>query len=490
MTDCQKSADGSGAYCCDNDSSGDCCNDTSSTFIIRAVVTSVATVSQTNFAATPSSTASKSASTNTPTASPSAISSSSGVKVGVGVGVGVGALIIIALALGWFLRRRRIKDQKRSGYGGPNEAHEIETLKKPDTPSELAHDRTTEVPAELAQGQNRPVEMDSGTGTSHLDGASNEQPFLNPGVIHPHRVPNEPSSLPAPSQDSQRTVRPAFSTSSIVHPGLLDAAATASKFLNQENTAPAPAPSPEPSAQQARSFTRDEASAPLSPDENPLLPFPPKSSSKSHLPPPLSANQPSPAVADRLNPPTAKRPFHSAPPTPRKSIHQIFSTAPRHPAIQVVPPTPQHSVKYFPSLLPAEPVVSENGPSIVKAMQRGHPQPLQSSRPLSFATPPSTDGVFHGPYPADSPLRGSSMAGSTLKDLSAANGAHQGLNPAGTVRNDSSSTDYANFQSSTHNLNAPDSTAIRNYSHKLTKQQSQQFRDGTRSAHVENMAIF
>ncbi|MCJ1267002.1 hypothetical protein MMC22_006887 [Lobaria immixta] len=470
---------------------------------MNAVVTSVTSVTETktrSYTTSSSSTTTTSSvpttttstSTNT-TASHNTTSSSSGVKIGVGVGVTVGALIIIALALLWFLRRRRNKNQKIIDYGGPNAPHETEALKSPESVSELAHDRTTEIPAELSPGQNHPVEMDSGTGISHRGGAPNEQPVSSTSTNHSHGPPHESSSLPMPSPDLQRTVRPAFSTSSIVHPGLLDAAAAASRFLDRPSTAPTPAPSPEPSDQLARSLTQDGNSAPLSPDENPLMPFPPKSSSRSHLPPPLSANQPSSAVADRLNPPTSKRPFDSAPPTPKKSFQQIFSTAPKQPSIQVVPPTPRQTVKDLPSLPSAGSNIVENAPSTIKARLRNHPQPLQSNRPLSFASPPSRDPAIQEPYPPDFPLRSSTMAGLTVVDPNAANSRHQGSDPVGPVADDPNPTDFVVVQS-THDSNAsdssaPDSTSIRNYSHKITRQRSQQFWNGTSSAHVENMGM-
>lgn len=485
-------------YCCDNDSSGDCCKDTDSTFVLGAIVTSLKSVTETKtrsyttsssstLTTSSSSTATKPTSTNTPTTSASTIPSNSGVKIGVGVGLGVGALVIFALALLWFLRRRRNNDQKRSGYGGPNMSHEAESLKRPETPSELVHDRTTEIPAELPQGPNHPVEMDSFTRIGHVDGASSEQTFPNTGTNHAHGFPNESSSLPAPFQDLQPTVRPAFSTSSIVHPGLLDAAATASRYLDRptpvqtpvQTPFQSPAPTPEPSEQQERSFMHDGSSAPLSPDQNPLLPFPPKTSSKSHIPPPLSANQPSPAVARRLNAPTSNnRPFHSAPPTPRKSFQQNFSM-PKQPSIRVVPPTPQQTVKDLPSLPTAQPPVTETAPSNIQAVIRNHPQPLQSNRPLSFASPPSRDSIVHEPYPVDFPLRSSSMAAFSLMNPNAASSASQGLDPASAVGNDLSSTDFFNFQSTTYDFNVPyfnalDSTAIRNYSYKITTQQSRE----------------
>lgn len=457
-----------------------------------ATTTSASTTSSSTTSASTTS-----ASTSTSTAIESTNSSGSGNKVGVGVGVGVAAVVIIALALLWFLRRRRNKNKKLSGYGDSNLPHEVEALKSLEMSSELAHDRTTEIPAELSQGHNHPVELDSSIAISHFDGVSNEQPFSGSGTNSPHGVSNESSPLPAVSQDFQRTVRPAFSTSSIVHPGLLDAAATASRFLDRPNPAPSPVRTPEPPEQQATSSTQVEASAPQSPDENPLMPFPPKSSSKSHISPPLSANQPSPAVADRLNPPTSKRPFHSAPATPRKAINQMFSTAPKQPSIQVVPPTPQQSVKGLPSLPTAERPVAGNAPSTIKGMLRNHPQPLQSNtRPLSFAAPPSSDWLVHEPYPVDFPLRSSSMADPSVMDPSTANTAHQNLDPAGPAGGDSDFIDFAISQPSTHDSNAPhsnalNSTAIRNYSHKLTIQQmrqSQQFRDGgDSSAHAENM---
>lgn len=367
--------------------------------------------------------------------------------------------------------------------------HETEALKSPESVSELAHDRTTELPAELSPGQNHPAEMDSGTVISHRDGAPNEQPVSGTDTNHSYGSPNELSSLPMPPPDLQRTVRPAFSTSSIVHPGLLDAAAAASRFLDRPSTAPTPAPSPELSDQPVRSLTHDEISAPLSPDENPLMPFPPKSSSRSHLPPPLSANQPSSAVANRLNPPTSKRPFNSAPPTPKKSFQQIFSAAPKQPSIQVVPPTPRQTVKDLPSLPSAGPNVVENAPSTIKAMLRNHPQPLQSNSPLSFASPPSRDSAIQEPYPPDFPLRSSSMAGLTLMDPNAANSRHQGSDPVGPVANDPNPIDFVVVQS-THDSSVPDSTSIRNYSHKITRQRSQQFWNATSSAHVENMGMF
>ena len=477
-------------YCCDNDGSGDCCKNTDSTFVIDAIVTSVTSVTETkkrsyttsSSSTSSSSTTTKSASTNTPTASPSTTPSNSGVKIGVGVGVGVGALVIFALALLWFLRRRRNNDQKRSGYGGPNMSYEAESLKRPETPSELVHDRTTEIPAELPQGQNRPVELDSFTRSGHVDGASSEQPFSNTGTNHAHGLQNESSSLPTPSQDLQPTVRPAFSTSSIVHPGLLDAAATASRYLDQptpvQTPVQTPAPTPEPSEQQERSFMHDGNSAPLSPDQNPILPFPPKTSSKSHIPPPLSANQPSPAVARRLKASTSNRQFHSAPPTPKKSFQQNFSM-PKQPSIQVVPPTPQQTVKDLPSLPTAQPLAAETAPSNIQTVIRNHPQPLQSNRPLSFTSPPSRDSVVQEPYPVDFPLRSSSMAAFSLMNPNAAGSARQGLDPASAVGNDSSSTDFFDFQSTTYDFNVPyfnalDSTAIRNYSHKITIQQSRE----------------
>lgn len=112
---CQKSANVSGAYCCDNDNSGDCCNNADSTFVLGALVTSVSIVTESitrNYTISSSSTISSSftntmpASTSTSNASPSTTSSSSGVKFGVGAGVGVGALVTIALALLWSLWRR------------------------------------------------------------------------------------------------------------------------------------------------------------------------------------------------------------------------------------------------------------------------------------------------------------------------------------------------------------------------------------------------
>lgn len=491
-------------YCCDGDSSGDCCKDTSATFVISAVVTSVTRVSETktrsystsSSSTTPSSSttaksATTSVSTNTSTAIQSTHSSNSGVKIGVGVGVGVAALITIALGLVWFLRRRRIQDNPQSLHSGPNLPHEVEAPKPVESPSELAHDQTTEIPAELPQGQNHPVEMDASTEINHLDGSSNGQPFSDTGADYPHGVPIQPAT----SLDFQRTVRPAFSTSSIVHPGLLDAAATASRFLDRPSTAPTPAPTPEPSEQQMRSSSHDELSAPISPDENPLLPFPPKSSSKSRLPPPLSANQPSASVADRLNPSKSWRPFKSAPQTPIRSFHQYFPATSKQPSIQVVPPTPRQLLKDLPTLPSSEPPVIENRPNTVKAMLRNHPQPLQSNRPLSFAASPSRDSVVHEPYPDDFPLRGSSMGDSSSNHPNAANGANQGFDPTGVVANDSNSTDFALFQSSTRESNvphpsAPDSAAIQNYSHKLTMQQSQQFRNGTSSADVEDIPMF
>lgn len=506
VTVCQNSADGSSLYCCDGDSSGDCCNDTDSTFIMSAVVTAVTSVTATktgslttpsssglsSVSPTTSATSTTSASINTSTALPNTTSSNPGVKIGVGIGVGVAALTVIALAMLWcFRRHRRDKDKKTLMYGGPSEAHEEETLNPPESPSELAHDRTTEIPAELPQGQNQPVEMDAGTEVRHFDGASNER-FMNTGTNHLHGLPSAPSISPAPSPDFQRTVRPAFSTSSIVHPGLLDAAATASRFLDRPNPTPTPIPSPEPSEQQASLSTHHEAPAPLSPDENPLQPFPPKSSSKSRLPPPLSANQPSAAVADRLNPPPPKRPFYSAPATPIKALQHIFSKGPKQPSIQVVPPSPQQPAA---DSLTREPRVKENIPSTIKAMLRNHPQPLQSSKPLFFAYPPSPDAVVHERYPVDYPRRGSSMANSSLVDRDNATSAHQGFDPAGAMGDVSSSANSATFQPSTRDANvpgssAPDPTATRNYSHKLITQQAQQSRGGASSAHVENMGVF
>lgn len=373
-------------------------------------------------------------------------------------------------------------------------SHETELLKLPETPSELAHDRTTEVPAELSPGRNHPVEMDSHTGIGQRDGTSNEEPVLSTGTNHHNGSPDESPSLPMHPPNFQRTVRPAFSTSSIVHPGLLDAAATASKFLDRPNSASTPVPSPDSTKQQERSVTHNEASASLSPDENPLMPFPPKSSSKSHLPPPLSANQPSSTVAERLNPPMSKRPFHSAPSTPRKSFQQIFSTAPKQPFIQVVPPTPQQPFKDLPSLPTAEPLVAQNTPNTVKAMLRNHPQPLQSNRPMSFAAPPSRDSVIHETYPADFPLRSSSMAGLFVTDANTTNSARQGSDPVSPVAN-ANSADFAVLQSSTHDSNpsvpaASDSTSIRNFSFKLEKKHSQQFWNGTNSVHVETTNMF
>ncbi|MCJ1461614.1 hypothetical protein MMC07_000211 [Pseudocyphellaria aurata] len=511
VTECQKSADGSALYCCDGDSTGDCCNDTGSTFIIGAVVTAVTSVTATETGShtTPSSAEPTTSTASTTSASiQETTSSDSSVKIGVGIGVGIAALIIIGLAMVWFFRRRRGKDKKKSNHVDPGLPHE-EALSPPKPPSELAHDRTTEIPAELPQGQNHPVEMDAGTEVRHFDGASNEKPFMNTETNHPQGLPNVPSLSPAPSPEFQRTVRPAFSTSSMVHPGLLDAAATASRFLDRPNTAPTPVPSPEPSEQLARSSSHHEAPAPLSPDENPLQPFPPKSS-RSRLPPPLSSNQPSAAVADRLNPPpplsanqpsTAvvdrlnplahKRSFYSAPATPRRALQHIFSKTPKQPSVQVVPPSPQQPVTGV-SLAPTrETRVKENVPSTIKAMLRNHPQPLQSNPPLAFASPPSTESVVHEPPPVDYPRRGTSMANSSLVDRDTATGAHQGSDPAGAMGKVSSSTDSATFQPSAHAANVPgssarDQSAIRNYSHKLTTQQAQQSRSGTSSAHVEN----
>lgn len=461
-------------------------------------MTSVTRVSETktrSYTTSSSSTIAKfatmSVSTNTSMAVQSTHLSNSAIKIGVGVGVGVAALIIIALGLVWFLRRRRVKDNIQSLYSGPNLPHEIEALKPAESSSELAHDQPTEIPAELPQGQNHPVEMDASTRINHLDGSSNGQPFSDTGANYPHEFPIQPAT----SQDFQRTVRPAFSTSSIVHPGLLDAAATASRFLDRPTTTPTPSPTPEPSEQQMRSSSHDEPSAPLSPDENPLLPFPPKSSSKSRIPPPLSANQPSPSVADRLNPSKSWRPFKSAPQTPIRSFHQHFPSTSNQPSIQVVPPTPRQLLKDLPTLPSREPPVVENRPNTVKAMLRNHPQPLQSNRPMSFAAAPSRNSVVHEPYPDDFPLRGSSMGDSFSNHPNAANGANQGFDPTVVVANDSNSTDFAIFQSSNHesnvpHLSAPKSAAIRNYSHKLTMQQSQQFQNGTSSADVEDMAMF
>ena len=356
-------------------------------------------------------------------------------------------------------------------------SHEAESLKRPETPSELVHDRTTEIPAELPQGPNRPVELDAFTRIGDVDGASSEQPSPATGTSHARGIPNESSSLRASSQDLQPTVRPAFSTSSIVHPGLLDAAATASRYLDRPTPVQTPAPSPEPSEQQERLLMHDENPAPLSPDQNPRLPFPPKTPSKSHIPPPLSANQPSLAVARRLNAPTSNRLFHSAPPTPGKSFQQTFSI-PKQPSIQLVPPTPQQTVKDLPSLPTAQPPVSENAPSHIPAAILNHPQPLQSNRPLSFASPPAPDSVVHDHYSIDFPLRSSSLAPLSMNP-NAASSARQGSDPASAIGDDSSSTDSSNVQSTSHDLSVPyfnalDSTAIRNYSRKITTQQSRE----------------
>lgn len=74
-------------------------------------------------------------------------------------------------------------------------------------------------------------------------------------------------------------------------------------------------------------------------------------------------------------------------------------------------------------------------------------------------------------------------------DPNAANSRNQGSDPVGPVANDPNPTDFVVVQS-THDSSVPDSTSIRNYSHKITRQRSQQFWNATSSAHVENMGMF
>ena len=236
-----------------------------------------------------------------------------------------------------------------------------------------------------------------------------------------HECSTRPPALPGNIDNS---ALPTSSTSSIVHPALWDAAFLATRFLER----PSPVPTPDPIQQFAKIPTHDETLRPLSLDENPLQPFPPRSPSNSLLSPrspfttlrPVSSNRMPPSPSNQLHPSSNQRV-----PSPPNQLHPSSNQRIPSPSIQLYPPTPRMSFNsvrpqttkqsakelapsppFQPSALHlSQPPGLGITPSTIKAELRNHPQPLQSNSLIVGSSILPRHGPTAAPAPKAFPLQ-------------------------------------------------------------------------------------